>query len=112
MRVVSVHVPRTGGHSLWSQMATAYGERFVSIFDYDPIGGIYAPQAWPEDKDVVHGHFRPELYEGDFLMTWLRWPVDIVIGLYSCYRNMVPQYDLQKRLHSERPTLIEFAEWP
>lgn len=111
MRLVSVHIPRTGGISLWAQLCSAFAGSFAQDYQHDPMGGNYAGQPWPEGKRIIHGHFRPDLYKGDFYMTWLRHPVEQVISLYGCWCVIGPEHRLIKRFQTEKPTLLEFADW-
>jgi hypothetical protein len=112
MRVLNVHVPRTGGTSIAGQLQVQMGERFLGDFKHDAVGGEFNSLKWPENYDTIMGHFRPETYTGaDMMVTWLRHPVDLVPSLYQLWRNMIPIHPIQKALHEQKPELLTFAAW-
>ena len=111
-RLGGVHVPRTGGTSLWTQLAAAFGDGFLADYAHDPICGPYDMQPWPDGKTVIHGHFRPDLYNAELLITWLRHPVDLVTSLWHTWLTLPPMHSALRKFHDMRPSLIEFAQWP
>lgn len=115
MKIVSIHVPRTAGSSLWGQFSNAFGNEFLADYDHDPLSDwpaqIRAP--WPEGKRVIHGHFRPERYLNSitYLITFLRHPVPLVTALYCAWKRIRPMHATHSRFWRERPELITFASW-
>lgn len=118
MKALNVHIPRTAGTSLWANLCTAFQGRYLSDYDHDPLGGTYLPRPYPKGVELVLGHMRPDLYTGaDFISTFLRDPVDIVIGLHAAYTSGLDSglwsfHMLRSRFQEFRPPLIDFANWP
>lgn len=110
IELISVHIPKTGGTTFRDILRKVYGRKGV-VGDYrDAVGG---PQSlvntdyskWfvsqrkvqidlvkrysrrrATPTRVVHGHFRLEKYDGEFLnakrITWVRHPVSRVISVH------------------------------
>ena len=116
MKVLSVHLPRTGGTSLWGEFSNALGKEFLADYDHDPLGENASKRLpFPDRKRILHGHFRPYTYQADgtYLVTFLRHPVSLVLSFYCFLKNWgVPSHELHKRLLKEQPSVVQFARWP
>jgi hypothetical protein len=113
MEIVSVHVPKTGGHAFCNVLVHHYGlERIVKDYDNIDIRTI-----GPEHR-VVHGHFGVAKYHGLFptarRIAWVRHPVSWVISFYYYSKSVHHQAvcPVNCRLHTEQLSLEEFAEHP
>jgi hypothetical protein len=104
MKLVYVHIPKTGGNTVASLLRGAFGKSH-KIFreshdmhnDHNvmsavgdekyPVKHIYKP--WKdqryEDADIIMGHFKKTkyLHTGYPMITWLRDPVERVISNYQ-----------------------------
>ena len=96
--IVSVHTPKVAGTTFSQQLRTILGVDAV-LLDYaddpadhrsqaslDPISYQLDPIMTISPYRAVHGHFRPEKYDGlgsAFRLTFLRHPVENVISIYQ-----------------------------
>src|ERR1700761_3771871 len=90
-RLISVHVPKTGGASLGRQLGEIFGDRIRFFYDrvrpisqFDPITDL------PPGIDAVHGHIWPQNYDrvpDAFRFVFLRHPVDHAISRYFFQRS-------------------------
>jgi glycosyltransferase involved in cell wall biosynthesis/predicted O-methyltransferase YrrM len=115
-RLISVHVPKTAGSSLHSQMAILMGDLVALDVAHDPLtpaGLETAP--FPERKRVLHGHFRASRYATTqaYWVTFLRHPIDNLISIYFYWRSIPkPAHELHGRFLHERPSVLELARYP
>jgi hypothetical protein len=104
--IVSVHTPKTAGSAFLLNLRHVYGnDSVMQDYDDDPASHLtqIALQPFPYKSEtiktiapyrVVHGHFRPEKYNGTnnaFRLTFLRHPVDNVISIYRFWRAASPK---------------------
>src|SRR5208283_2382267 len=68
----------------------------------------------PDDKFVVHGHFRAQRYLCDraYRLTFLRHPVSNLISIFFFWRLSPPFIPLHARFLEERPSIVVFARYP
>ncbi len=113
-RVVSVHVPKTGGSSLHAQLATLLGDEAVVLdLTHDPVSGEGESEAaFPAGARVVHGHFPARRYARNAAcwITWLRHPVDNVFSNFA-YWKLVNGPSL-KLDTNEFTSVLDFARYP
>ena len=116
-RLISIHLPKSGGTSVRGSLERQFGDR--ALFDYGrgPLGpdrDLVEP-GLPPGIDLVHGHFRPGRYDAvqsAFRFTFLRQPVDLLLSFYFFWRTMPDQGQaLHRRFLDEQPTLEAFATW-
>ncbi len=113
--IISVHFPKAAGSSLKKQLQSHFGDLLVLDYDHDP----FVPRgreltAFPNGKRIVHGHFRAQRYSAPnaYMMTFLREPVDNLISIYFFWRSHPSTHELHSRFLSEKPSILEFAEYP
>jgi hypothetical protein len=84
VELVSHHLPKTAGTSLFHALEAAYGPRHV-LGVYDPIASAALTNGEPLPVDgairVVHGHFRPHTnhatqFPAARRIIWVRDPID------------------------------------
>lgn len=99
--IVSVHTPKVAGSTFLQQLRTVFGDDGLRL-DYgddpadhrsqgslDPVSYQLNPIRTIVPYRAVHGHFRPEKYNGlgsAFRLTFLRHPVENVISIYRFWR--------------------------
>lgn len=105
MRLISIHVAKAGGTSVYGALQTAYGPNLLVDYRDDPANPLSPrnidpnryfgrAQTIPDNVECVHGHFHPAKFrytESDFLFTLLRHPVDNLISIYFFWRQMARQ---------------------
>lgn len=113
MEIVSVHVPKTGGHAFCNVLVHHYGlERIAKDYENLDIRTIT-----PEHR-VIHGHFGVAKYHGLFpearRVAWVRHPVSWAISYYYYSKSVFRQgfCPVNCRLHTEQLSLAEFAAHP
>ena len=122
-KIISLHIPKTGGTSLYHQWKQTF-QNVSPSFRRRDVKDLFQQDNWKEHLlqfDVIHGHFhfreiRELTEEHDvFLVAFIRDAVDRVIsnyhffmeGLLNPERNP-RQYELNK--HRIGETLMEYAE--
>lgn len=88
-KIVYVHVPKTGGTSMWASLTRAFPAHvyYPSIYAY-----LRNPPA-PDDYDLIGLHFSPavllhDLSEDDWLIGMVRHPTDrFLSGVLHCRRE-------------------------
>jgi hypothetical protein len=112
-RVVSVHVPKVAGSSLYTQLANLLGEDEVVLdLAHDPVSGRPGAAAFPAGARVVHGHFPARRYAGNAAcwITFLRHPVENVFSNFAYWRRVhAPSLNLDLR---KFPSVLDFASYP
>lgn len=99
--IVSVHTPKVAGSTFLQHLRTVLGvDTLLLDYEDDPADhrsqGSLDPISYQFDRiktiapyRAVHGHFRPEKYDGlgsAFRLTFLRHPVENVISIYRYWR--------------------------
>ncbi|CAN5208325.1 hypothetical protein BH09PSE1_BH09PSE1_07290 [soil metagenome] len=86
----------------------------VVYIDPDIFGKFGKDTApFPEEKRLVHGHFKATRYEGSdaFTFTFLRHPVDQMLSWYFYWLEHPDMGgEHMDRFNRERPTILEFAK--
>ena len=104
LKIISVHTPKTGGTSIKSALANAFGSAFDVDYSEDPAnptsprqldpGGYFSRRRRLRNGiRCLHGHFHPGQFDLDdtFLFTLLRHPVDNIISIYFFWRDLPSQ---------------------
>lgn len=104
LKIISVHTPKTGGTSIRTALANAFGAAFAVDYSEDPADPTSPRQLDPEQYfsrnrglpvgiRCLHGHFHPAQFnlEDTFLFTLLRHPVDNIISIYFFWKALPPQ---------------------
>jgi Sulfotransferase family len=88
-KIVYVHVPKTGGTSMWASLTRA----FPSHVYYPSIHAYLRNPPAPDDYDLIGLHFSPNvllqhLSEDDWLIGMVRHPTDrFLSGVLHCRRE-------------------------
>lgn len=113
MDLISVHVPKTGGHAFCNLLVHHYGiERIVKDYENTDLRTI------TDQHRVVHGHFGVAKYHGLFpearRIAWVRHPVSWVLSYYYYSKSVRHQAvcPVNCRLHEENLSLSAFAHHP
>jgi hypothetical protein len=83
LKLISVHIPKTGGASLGQQLHKLYKDRIQLLYEAVPV--IDPKEDLPPGIDAVHGHIWPHNYDqisNAFRVVFLRHPVDLAISRY------------------------------
>lgn len=117
LELISVHYAKTGGTSLWAELARHYGDAIFADHDHDPCNPTQRynpPTELPATVKAVMGHIRPDLYPiapHTKLITFLREPVDKLLSIYFFWRNLPPcgspEHDA---FLANRPSIFSYAE--
>jgi len=71
------------------------------------------PESLPSGIRAVHGHFRPQRYDGvrnAFRLTFLREPVDNLISIYCFWKNCSEHGNpVHSKFLAEHPSIVDFA---
>lgn len=115
-RLISVHFPKAAGTSLLRQLTELLPDQVHLDYAHDPLvesGNEVA--VFPDDKRVVHGHFKPQRYSqrDAILITFLRHPVSNVISIFYYWLDC-PEHGnpVHTKFLVERPDIFQFAAWP
>jgi hypothetical protein len=115
-RVVSIHVPKSGGTSLYVQFAKLLGDEAALDCTRGPLtSAAYEVANFPAGKRLVHGHFRAQRYASTsaYWVTFLRQPVDNLFSIYFYLRTRpATDHPVHARFLHERPSILEFATYP
>ena len=111
-RMFSVHIPKTGGTTFMTVLASHFGDRLVKDYELPReevnrlIGG--------RTSYCVHGHFWTDKYadvpDADYV-TWLRDPIDRLISQYNFWHNYrFPHDPVWRRVHYDKLDFLSFAK--
>lgn len=126
-KIYSIHVPKTAGSTFYEILRQQYEhisphyrrrdiEQFNLSNNFDKVQPVW------NEFEVIHGHFyfreiEPFIEDLDFLIAWIRHPVDRVVSNYLFFmegfddpsRN-IELYGLNK--HRSHEKLLQYAELP
>ena len=122
MKIVSVHIPKTGGTTFYHYLQVSFGALLSPNYKRRDIiklkDGIQKLNL--TDSEIIHGHFYAQeikhlVYENEYKpITWVRDPVNRVISNYKFFKEGLinasrnnKQYHLNK--HRRNETIIEYA---
>jgi hypothetical protein len=132
LKLISLHVPKTGGTSFATILKDVYGHQRVSPFHINKSGEkgevklrvndhLFTQQTLPAITQVAHGHFkycyleeRVDLPPTLPIITWLRDPVDRVISAYQ-YASKIYSQEVSSThprlniLNTLKRSLMEYA---
>ncbi|MDX5324971.1 MAG: sulfotransferase family protein [Bacteroidota bacterium] len=120
LKIISVHVPKTGGVSFRSYLRQRLGHHLRYVYDDSSLKRINlgrTPLLLPW-QTAIHGHFflHPEFLKAHpkaRVITWLRDPLERTISHYYYWKN----YDLGResyfaKFKEKDPSLLEFVTDP
>lgn len=124
MKLISNHMPKSGGLTFRGHLERIYGKKNV-IHDYTligrpdykttpPPGHVLAQLRRPRKTTIIHGHFSMERYAhipGLHYVCWVRDPVERLLSHYY-YWQRGPDYDHPHclDLFEQGLSIIEFAK--
>ncbi len=123
-KLVSIHIPKTGGSSFHKILQQQYAENQLFSFE-KRIGSDQSNMKThqdliakiPEQVMCIHGHFhhselKPYLqqFPDTKLVTWLRNPIERVISHYYFLMQRISKNTNDKERYLENVSLLEFAE--
>jgi hypothetical protein len=86
LKLISVHIPKTGGASLGLQLRKVFEGRIQLVYDRVRAVAKFEPaDDLPPGIDAVHGHIWPQNFDRvprAYRMVFLRHPVDLAISRY------------------------------
>ena len=112
VKILSLHVPKSGGTSFAKTLEQIYKSQFLSHYPaLQDQGSINLSSK----TECVHGHLYIDIYQSIFpnaeFITWLRHPVDRTVSLYHhILKNPDPENDLHKEILLGNLNLLEFSE--
>ena len=84
VKIISYHIPKTAGTSLYASLEEAYGPRKIRR-EYDEAGSLCMSRGQPywvgNNIRVIHGHFRPHFnhntrFPNAMKVMWVRDPME------------------------------------
>jgi len=128
LKIISIHIPKTGGTSFYHTLQQVYGSNLSISYkrrDIVPLlrKGAFNPTHLSPTTHVLHGHFyyseiaKMHQITDARIICWLRDPIERLIsnyhffqaGLLNPARNPLSYAKNKHRLHE---TLLEFAQLP
>lgn len=93
VKVLSYHLPKTAGTSLYLALELAYGKKHIQrIYDHSDIAKLLIGKpVWvPKQTEVMHGHFRPHpkhanIYPHAKRIIWVRDPINWCWSTFQHY---------------------------
>ncbi|WP_020539522.1 sulfotransferase domain-containing protein [Lewinella cohaerens] len=128
MDIISIHIPKTGGTTLYAILKQVYGDKLSKsyrrrdLIAETSLAGVFAP--YTSDRvTVLHGHFHyleiKHLHQttGTKLITWLRDPVKRILSNYHFFKALFDHpernpLDYERNKHRSHQTLMEYAALP
>ncbi|MEL7222402.1 MAG: sulfotransferase family 2 domain-containing protein [Bacteroidota bacterium] len=128
MKIISIHIPKTGGTSFYHILQQVYGANLSISYkrrDIIPLlqNGVFHPPHLSPTTPVLHGHFyyseiaKMHQRTDARIICWLRDPIDRLISNYYFFRAglLNPSRNpllYTKNKHRIQETLLEFAQRP
>lgn len=117
LELVSVHVAKAGGTSLWSALQNHYGDALFSDHEHDPCNSSQKSnplRPLPQSVRAVHGHIRPDLYPlapETKLITFLREPAEKLLSAYYFWLTLPPSGSPEHDAFlADSPDIFTYAE--
>lgn len=93
VQLLSYHLPKTAGTSLYLALEQAYGNQHIQrVYDHDDIAELLLGKpVWvPQKTQVMHGHFRPnpkhaKIYPSAKRIIWVRDPINWCWSTFKHY---------------------------
>jgi hypothetical protein len=93
IQLLSYHLPKTAGTSLYLALEQAYGKQHIQrMYDHSDIAKLLLGKpVWvPKQAEVMHGHFRPhpkhsEIYPNAKRIIWVRDPINWCWSTFQHY---------------------------
>lgn len=113
--LIFMHIPKTGGMSMFTSLATIWGVAISDLYDISDESSGKAFDALKNSNNIVYcGHYSFGLHEWlerpSYYISWLREPV---ARINSLYHYLIPKLeDLKSSLHEsrvERKDLHDFS---
>jgi hypothetical protein len=129
VQLISVHVPKAGGVSLWNSLRAAYGDDAVlnddsddpadpcGHFALDPDDSLRAnrEREIPDAIEVIHGHFHASKYlhvPNAARITFLRNPVLNLVSIYYYWKTLESSHPLFQYARAHDLGLLRVARLP
>lgn len=114
--IVSLHIPKTAGTSLFMAFRNHFGSRLYNYNHNPELLAQAGAAAIRAQFDVVHGHINLADFvghlDGATMITFLRDPVQRVVSSYLYHTRPQTTGELADKVRGENMTLQDFAGMP